>query len=527
MEELQVGGRFAGYRIDGIAGRGGMGVVYRATDVRLERAVALKVIAPQLADDPDFRRRFESEARLAASLDHPNIVPIYHADTEDGALYVTMRYVEGTDLREMIAAQGAIDPRVATRISAQIGDALDAAHARGLVHRDVKPANVLLAGSTEQVHAYLSDFGLTKVASSESGMTATGMIVGTIDYMAPEQVQDGARVDARSDTYALAALLYHALTGDVPFPRPTDAAKIFAHGMDPVPDPREKRAELPDELSGVVMRGMAKDPEDRYLSAGDLGRAAVAAAEGKRLTRAERNVATGEAAPLGAAAVPPREPPPAEPTKLSDRGGDAAGDGAVEAPDLAGAPGAGAASAASPGGAVSAAGGDAAASSASEGGAVSPAPPPGRSAGGGRPPLAWIGVTVATIAAVVGVLAALGVFSGDETPAAPEIEALTSARLAVEPSGTDATFDVVEEPGGEIVVIMSEEAGGTMSEVARVAAPRARASSAHKDSGAIQLEVGQEGRSYSPNGGEGLLTIGDDYAQYFGWSLRTRSIEFY
>ena len=292
----------AGHRIESVAGRGGMGVVYRATHLALNRVVALKLIAPELAEDPEFRQRFKRESETAASLDHPNVVPIYTAGEEDGLLYVTMRFVEGTDLREMIAQRGRLDPREAARIVSQIASALDAAHGRGLVHRDIKPANVLIDGAQGAAHAYLTDFGLTKRASSQTGLTKTGMMVGTLDYIAPEQLQ-GATVDARADVYALGCVLYEALTGQVPYPRDSEPAKMWAHMGEPPPTPSGVAPNLSAPFDEVVARAMAKDPDDRFLSAGDLGRATVAAAEGQVLSRAERSVATGVAAPDGATAV--------------------------------------------------------------------------------------------------------------------------------------------------------------------------------------------------------------------------------
>ena len=302
MAELQVGSVVGGHRIEAVAGRGGMGVVYRAIHLALNRVVALKLIAPELAEDPEFRERFKRESEVAASLDHPSVVPIYTAGEDGGLLYVTMRFVDGTDLREMIARQGRLEPRVAARIISQVASALDAAHARGLVHRDVKPANVLIGGAVGTPHAYLTDFGLTKQASSKSGLTRTGMIVGTMDYIAPEQLQ-GGEVDARADVYALGCVLYQALTGQVPFPRDTEPAKMWAHMSEPAPSLRTAAPHLPSELDAVVARAMAKDPDDRYLSTGDFGRGAVAATEGQALSRAERSVATGEAAPSGASAA--------------------------------------------------------------------------------------------------------------------------------------------------------------------------------------------------------------------------------
>jgi streptogramin lyase len=302
MAMLEVGQEIGGHRIEAVAGRGGMGVVYKATHVALNRTVALKLISPDLADDPDFRARFKRESELAASLDHPNVVPIYHAGEDAGKLYVTMRFVEGTDLREMITLEQRLDPQVAARIISQVASALDAAHARGLVHRDVKPANVLIAEQNGHHHAYLTDFGLTKQISSQSGLTKTGMMVGTVDYIAPEQLQ-GSTIDARADIYALGCVLYEALTGQVPYPRDSEPAKMWAHMGEPPPSPRAIAPDLPGPLEEVIHRAMAKEPDARFPSAGDLGRAALAGAEGELAERTERSVATGAAAP-GTAEAP-------------------------------------------------------------------------------------------------------------------------------------------------------------------------------------------------------------------------------
>ncbi|MGZ8676771.1 MAG: serine/threonine-protein kinase, partial [Solirubrobacterales bacterium] len=259
-------------------GRGGMGIVYRAVEVDLGRQVALKLVTPDLAGDEDFRRRFQQEARTAASIDHPNVIPIYDAGEEDGQLYLAMRFVEGTDLDTLISREGPLEAARAAAIVDQIGAALDAAHARGLVHRDIKPGNALVSGERE--HVYLSDFGLTKAAGGASGLTGTGMWVGTLDYVAPEQVRD-EDIDARADVYALGGVLFQALTGSIPFDRKSDPAKLFAHLNDAPPRPSDSRPGLPAEIDGVVARAMAKDPAERFPSAGDLGRAAVAAAHGQ------------------------------------------------------------------------------------------------------------------------------------------------------------------------------------------------------------------------------------------------------
>ena len=265
-----------------------MGIVYRATQLSLARPVALKLIAPEHAADAGFRERFERESRMAAAIDHPNIIPVYAAGEEDGRLYLAMRWVEGTDLHRLLREHGRLEPVRAARIIDQVGGALDAAHAAGLVHRDVKPANVLLSGE----HAYLADFGLTRLAGSNDTMTTAGHFLGTVDYMAPEQFRNG-EVDARTDVYALGCVLFAALTGGPPFPRDTVPQTILAHMNDAPP----KATGVPKAFHRVLARALAKAPEDRYPSAGDLGRAALAAAEGRSVTEAERSVARGAAAP--------------------------------------------------------------------------------------------------------------------------------------------------------------------------------------------------------------------------------------
>jgi serine/threonine protein kinase len=312
MAELAPGTQFGAYRIESIAGQGGMGVVYRATQVGLDRAVALKVIAPAFANDEEFRARFQRESKLAASIEHPNVIPVYEAGELDGTLFLAMRYVDGTDLRTLLGREGRIEPMRAARFVAQIANALDAAHTAGLVHRDVKPANALLAA---QDHVYLTDFGLTKRAASGSAMTKTGQLVGTVDYVAPEQVEGGS-VDARTDVYSLACVLYHLLTGKVPFDKPTEMAKLFAHVHEDPPRPSDSVPGLPGALDDVVWRGMAKEPTKRFLSAGDLGRAALAAAEHKPLAEPERSVASGEAAPTDPARG---EAAPVDPTRAHHR----------------------------------------------------------------------------------------------------------------------------------------------------------------------------------------------------------------
>ena len=294
MSELPSGTVFAGHRIEAVIGRGGMGVVYRATQLDLERLVALKIVAPELVQDETARRRFVQESRLAASIDHPHVIPIHRAGEEGGVPYLVMRYVAGDDGRSLVRREGPLSPERAARIVAQVADALDAAHMAGLVHRDVKPANVLLGAGD---HAYLSDFGLTRHVRSISDATRTGHWVGTLDYVAPEQIR-GGEIDARADVYALGCLLFFLLTAQVPFPSEGDEAKLWAHLTAPPPRVTAVASETPAAFDDVIRRALAKAPDDRYQSAGDLGRAAVAAAAGVPSVAPERAVARRSASPL-------------------------------------------------------------------------------------------------------------------------------------------------------------------------------------------------------------------------------------
>jgi YVTN family beta-propeller protein len=274
--DTRLGSDFAGYSVEEVIGRGGMSVVYRAEQVRLKRKAALKVLSPELAGNERFRERFLRESELAASLDHPNIVPVYDAGEVDGRLYIAMRYVDGTDLKAVLRGGRPLEPGRALRLAAQIADALDAAHERGLVHRDVKPSNVLVASQGGKEHCYLADFGLTKSASDPGGLGDAGQMVGTIDYVAPEQIR-GDVVDGRADVYSLACLLYECLTGEVPFRRSNEMALIFAHLEEAPPRASERRAELPPTVDEVLAKGLGKLPSDRYETAGELVEAARAA----------------------------------------------------------------------------------------------------------------------------------------------------------------------------------------------------------------------------------------------------------
>jgi hypothetical protein len=300
---------FAGYRIESLLDRGGMGVVYKAVDVDLERTVALKIIAPEHTQDATAVARFKTEARLAASLEHPNIVPIHRGGEEDGILYLAMRYVPGTNLRHVID-RGPMDLARIARIVTDVSDALDAAHALGLVHRDVKPANILVSGQPEHEHVYLTDFGLTKRLGSVGALTRAGSWVGTPDYVAPEQIQ-GHTVDCRADIYSLGCVLYEMLTGDVAYPKDTDVAKLWAHVADPPPMPSGARPDLVPAFDDVVARATAKDPADRFSTAGDMAtavRRAVAEQEATREREAAQATeleAHGPPAAAAAAAVAP------------------------------------------------------------------------------------------------------------------------------------------------------------------------------------------------------------------------------
>src|SRR3712207_5755612 len=277
MTTQHPGTEIAGYRIESLIGRGGMAVVYRAEDMRLGRKVALKLLTPQLADSEQFRQRFIKESRLAASLDHPNIVPIYEAGEADGQLFIAMRYVIGSDLKGLLAEQGGHLPGDRTlRLFTQIGDALDSAHRAGLVHRDVKPANILVSGQPQSTqhgsgdHVYLTDFGLTKRTSDLSGgLTGTGHFLGTVDYVAPEQIQ-GRPVGPGTDIYALGCVLYECLTGQLPFHRDDDAALLWAHLVEAPPPVTGIRPDLPAAVNAVIARAMAKDPADRYATSGEF-----------------------------------------------------------------------------------------------------------------------------------------------------------------------------------------------------------------------------------------------------------------
>ncbi|HEX8066561.1 MAG TPA: serine/threonine-protein kinase [Thermoleophilaceae bacterium] len=269
LAELAPGAVLAGLRVEAVAGRGGWSVVYRATELAFGRAVALKALAPELARSDEHRARFRRECEIAASLDHPAVLPVRGAGEHEGVPWVVVRWVEGASLRRLLDG-GPLEPRRAAAIADRVAGALDAAHARGLVHRDVKPGNVLVEDPGGADRAYLTDFGLAKEISPDPGLTGAGRWLGTVDYAAPEQVR-GEPADARSDVYALGATLFHALAGRVPYPGGDDAAKMRAQLHEPPPVLGDAA------LDAVIARAMAKDPAERFASAGELGRAAVSA----------------------------------------------------------------------------------------------------------------------------------------------------------------------------------------------------------------------------------------------------------
>ena len=273
--EGQTNAHIGAYVLGEVIGRGGMGVVYRATHVHLGREVALKLLAPQLSGNDEFRRRFLRESRLAAQLDHPNVITVYDAGDFNGTLYIAMRFVEGIDLSQLLREQGRLEPLKAVSLLEQVAAALDVAHEHGLVHRDVKPANVMIASG----RCYLTDFGLTKQATEDAAsaaLTRTGSFLGTLRYAAPEQIE-GREITAQTDLYALGCVLHECLTGAPPFDKDSEVALLYAHLSEPPPPPSKIRSDLPVAIDGVVAKALAKAPQDRYRTCGELMSAARAA----------------------------------------------------------------------------------------------------------------------------------------------------------------------------------------------------------------------------------------------------------
>ncbi|HEV2242318.1 MAG TPA: protein kinase [Streptosporangiaceae bacterium] len=310
---LAAGSRVAGYRLQEQIGQGGMAVVYRAEDERLGRLVALKVLTPALANDAQFRQRFVRESRAAAAVDDPHIIPIYEAGEAGGALYIAMRYVRGGDVRTLVSRTGPLSPARAAAIISSVASALDAAHAAGLLHRDVKPANMLLDPQTGRPdHVYLSDFGLSKAWQGATRLTGTGLYLGTLDYSAPEQIE-GRPMDGRTDQYALACAAFELLAGEPPFRAPEPLAVMYAQVSAPPPLLTARRAGLPAAVDRVLARALAKSPAQRYASCGELARE-LGAALGLP------GYAAGDAArPPGRAATEPASPGRATPATPSGR----------------------------------------------------------------------------------------------------------------------------------------------------------------------------------------------------------------
>jgi serine/threonine protein kinase len=342
-DHLVVGGQLGNYLIDAVVGRGGMSVVYRAKHSRLGMSVALKVLAPELSTDDAFRERFLREAQMAAMVDHPNVIPIHDMGVHEQSLYIVMRYVAGGDLKDILAASGPLDPAEAVALLMPVALALDAAHAHGLIHRDVKPANILIqrsaAGDTD--HVYLTDFGIAKSTSSMTGLTRTGAVIGTIDYMAPEQLE-GGEVSARTDVYALGVTFYECITARIPFRR--ELAEL-GRPRGPAESVASLRPVLPREFDDVLAKALSLDPTDRYVTCGQFlracsyvteSRASASDAAPEAVARTELSaedpaeVVHGPSPQLGAS---PREP------ALAQRAGLSGGEEVSTRPDRRGADG--------------------------------------------------------------------------------------------------------------------------------------------------------------------------------------------
>ena len=283
--EIQTGTLIADFRVERLIGAGATGSVFLAKDVRSGTRVALKILAPELARDARFRERFLRESRIAADLHHPNVTRTLGSGEADGLLYLAMAYVDGSDLRDLLRRDGRFDPARAVAVVSQVAGALDDAHRRGLVHRDVKPGNILVADDPDGgEHAYICDFGLARHVSSVSSLTGERGFVGTIDYVPPEQIQ-GATLDGRADVYSLGCVLFELLTGERPFDRESELSVVFAHLNDPPPQVTRLRPELPAAFDDVVATALAKSPDGRFATCGELADAADAAIHGKTLRR--------------------------------------------------------------------------------------------------------------------------------------------------------------------------------------------------------------------------------------------------
>ena len=415
----RIGSTIAGYRLEALLGRGGMSVVYLAEHLRLGRKVALKLLAPALSQDADFRERFERESRRAAEMDHPNIIPVYDAGEAEGVLYIAMRYVRGSDLKSMLEAEGALGVGRTLYLLEQAAAALDAAHARDLVHRDVKPANILVEQPADNV--FLSDFGIVKQTTASRGLTRTGIFVGTVDYAAPEQIE-GQGVDKRTDVYALGCVLYECLTGRMPFAREGEVAVMHAHLTEAPPHVTAARADLPTGLNAVVARAMAKDREERFPSCGELMAAARSAALQRPTAAPTAHASDAALAAAGAAAAG------APPTAFADHQS-VAPPAAVSQP-----------------------------------GEPPPPPPRGRAGEAGRRFPAWVAIAAALVAAAIAAAVVFAVTrdsgsSGSSSPPAapqqPAAEPPAAEPPATEPPATEppATEPPATTASGEEAVL--------------------------------------------------------------------------
>jgi serine/threonine-protein kinase len=455
------------------------------------------LIASERAADDTFRQRFEREARLTAAIDHPNVIPIYAAGEEDGNLYLVMRYVAGTDLAGLLKATGRVEPERAARITAQVAEALDAAHAAGLVHRDIKPANVLLAGE----HIYLSDFGITRAIDSGTQLTDSGQWLGTVDFCSPEQLR-GERTDARSDVYALGCLLYTALTGSPPHHRDSATATMLAHLNEPPPHPSLTDG-VPEDFDDVIDQALAKDPAERYPSAGDLGRAALAAARGRALAGPWRSVARGSAAPDGE-------------TGNGERGNgewSASGAGVAAASGAGGAAASGAGVAAAPGAGVAAAPG--AGVAAAPGAGVAAAPGAGIAAVPGIGGAGAQGLGVAAVAAaprsgvVTGSERRTGASSGGGAATSERRTDTTSVRRAGTTSGlrsnttSELRADTTSERGATsgLGADTTSERGATSELRADTTSERGAESSEWTVAGTSEATIGRTQIDWRPQPG--------------------------
>jgi hypothetical protein len=311
-----VGQRFGHYELLALEGHDDLGALYRARDVRLGRTVALRVVRPEVADDPIVRARLNREVTVLAALEHPNVPPVYEADEYDGRIYIASRWVEGVDLGTLVAQAGPLEPRRAVRVINQVAWALQAAHSVGIMNRVVKPSSVLVT-ATDQ--AYLTDFALARRSTDPTGLTAEEQLVGDLDHLAPEYLA-GQKTDVRVDIYGLGSVLFEALTGEVPFPGPGSAAKMYARTSSEPPSLRERRPDVPERLDAVVRRALANDPDQRQQSAAEFAVEAAGAVDlspppwaGGTGSNARAAAARPAASPAARPAAPPAAPPAAQP----------------------------------------------------------------------------------------------------------------------------------------------------------------------------------------------------------------------